>query len=134
MRTKANSLCYQNFIKAFATYFFDPFVIVTKRNKYLKESYLKRNTLNDKIYAGKLSYYDLNNYKDLYKVTARINEGKKRLSLSTNLTDIFSKNDIYTVKAITSGGWINLKKNFLNINKSEYLKKIKIMIIMKIIV
>ena len=124
MRTKANSLCYQNFIKGFAKSFFGPFGIVTKRNKYLKEFYLKKSTLNDRIYAGKLSYYDFNNYKDLNQVTARENENKKqRLSLSTNLAVVFGKNDVYSVKAVTSKRLINLKKNFVNINKSKYLNK-----------
>ena len=124
MRTKNNSLCYQNFIKGFAKYFFGPNGIVTKRNKYLKEYYIHKIALNDRIYAGKLFYYDFSTSKHLNQVTARENENKKqRLSLSTNLAVVFGKNDVYSVKALTSKRLLNLKKNFVNINKSIYLSQ-----------
>ena len=121
MRSRYNSISYKNFVKGFAKYFFGPFGIVTKRNKYLKEYYLYKGNLNDKIYAGKLDYYDYTS-KNSNQVIARQNETKKRrLSLSTNLAVVFDKNDVYSVKAITSKRLFNYKKNFVDINKRKYL-------------
>ena len=121
MRSRYNSICYKNFVKGFAKYFFGPFGYVTKRNKLLREYYLSKGNLNDKIYAGKLDYYDFTS-KKLNQVTARQNETKKRrLSLSTNFAVVFDKNDVYSVKAITSKRLVNYKKNFVDINKRKYL-------------
>ena len=121
MRSRYNSICYKNFVKGFAKYFFGPFGYVTKRNKLLREYYLSKGNLNDKIYAGKLDYYDFTS-KKLNQVTARQNETKKRrLSLSTNFAVVFDKNDVYSVKAITSKRLVNYKKNFVDINKKKYI-------------
>ena len=121
MRSRYNSICYKNFVKGFAKYFFGPFGYVTKRNKLLREYYLSKGNLSDKIYAGKLDYYDYTS-KKLNQVTARQNETKKRrLSLSTNFAVVFDKNDVYSVKAVTSKRLVNYKKNFVDINKRKYL-------------
>ena len=121
MRTRYNSICYKNFVKGFGKYFFGPFGLVTKRNKHLKEYYLHKSLLNSKIYAGKLEYFDYTSH-NTNQVIARENETKKRrLSLSQNLAVVFDKNDMYSVKALTSKRLLNYKKNFVDINRSRYL-------------
>ena len=121
MRPRFNSICYKNFVKGFGKYFFGPFGIITKRYKYLKEYYIHKSLLNNKIYAGKLDYYEYTS-KKTNVVTARENETKKRrLSLSNNYAVVFDKNDVYSMKAITSKRLVNYKKNFVDINRSRYL-------------
>ena len=68
-----------------------------------------------------MDYYDITSHNS-NQVTARENETKKkRLSLSHNLAVVFEKNDIYSMKAITSKRLINYKKNFVDINRKKYL-------------
>ena len=121
MRTRYTSITYKNFVRGFAKVFCGPFGLVTKKSKYLKEYYYMKGSLNDKIYAGKLDFYDYTSTNS-NQVTARENEVKKRrLSLSTNLAVVFDKHDVYSVKAITSKRLLNYKKNFVDINRKKYL-------------
>ena len=121
MRSRYSSVCYKNFLKGFAKHFFGPFGYVTKRYKFLKEYYLRKSIINDRIYAGKLTYFDYTS-KKTNKVTARENETKKRrLTLSNNFAIVSNKNDIYTMKALTSKRLLNYNKNFVDINRKKYL-------------
>ena len=121
MKSRYNSIIYQNFVKGLGKYFFGPYGIVTKRYKFLKEFYTYKSYLNTRIYAGQLEYYNLP-IKQFNQVTARENEVKKRrLSLSTNFAVVFDKNDIISAKAETSKRLVKYKKNFVDINRSKYL-------------
>ena len=121
MKSRFNSVIYKNFVKGFGKYFFGPFGVVTKRYKLLKEYYTYKSTLNTRIYAGKLLYYNFP-IKKFDQVTARQNEVKKRrLSLSTNFAVVFDKNDIISAKAETSKRLVKPKKNYVDINRNRYL-------------
>ena len=121
MKSRFNSIIYKNFVKGLGKYFFGPYGIVTKRYKFLKEYYIHKSILNQKIYVGKLEYFNIP-IKKYNQVTARENEAKKkRLSHSTNFAVVFDKNDVISVKAVTSKRLVNYKKNFVDINRSKYL-------------
>ena len=121
MRTRYTSICYKNFVKGFAKYFFGPYGYVTKRYKLLKEYYLHKNLINSRIYAGRLDYYDITSSNSNH-IKARENETKKRrLSISSNFAVVFDKNDVCSVKALTSKRLYNYKKNFVDINRKKYI-------------
>jgi len=120
MITKNNSTTYQNFIRGFGKLYFGPFGIVTKKYKYLKNFYL-RDALNDKIFAGKLDYYDKEYIINFNKQQQNLKESKKKiLSLSKNYAIATDKDDIFTMKAITSKRLYNRKKNFVSLNRQRY--------------
>jgi len=120
MITKKNSLTYQNFIHGFARYFFGPKGIVTRKYKILREYYYKNYDLTDKIFTGKLEYYE-DNFHKWNKFNQRQNDAKKKiLSLSKNYAVVDRDHDLYSVKAITSKRLINKKKNFVVLNKQRY--------------
>jgi hypothetical protein len=120
MITKQNSTTYQNFIRGFGKLYFGPFGIVTKKNKILKEFYL-RDALNDKIFAGKLDYYDKDYIINFDKYQQDLKETKKKiLSLSQNYAIVTEKDDLYSLKAITSKRLYNRKKNFVSLNRQRY--------------
>ena len=48
---------------------------------------------------------------------------KRRLSLSNNFAVVTGKNDVYSMKALTSKRLYNYKKNFVDINRKKYLIK-----------
>ena len=123
MKTKYTSMCYKNFVKGFAKYFFGPYGYVTKRYKLLKEYYLHKNLINSRIYAGRLDYYDVTS-SNSNNVKARENETKKRrLTISSNFAVVFDQNDMYSVKALTSKRLYNYKKNFVDINRKKCFSK-----------
>jgi len=120
MITKNNSTTYQNFIRGFGKLYFGPFGIVTKKYKYLKNFYF-RDALNDKIFAGKLDYYDKEYIINFNKQQQNLKESKKKiLSLSKNYAIATDKDDIFTMKAITSKRLYNRKKNFVSLNRQRY--------------
>ena len=124
MKSRFNSVIYQNFVRGLGKYFFGPYGIVTKKYKFLKEYYNYKSYLNTRIYAGKLEYYNLP-IKKFNQVTARENEVKKRrLSLSNNFAVVFDKNDIISAKAETSKRLIKYRKNFVEINRNKYLNNL----------
>ena len=119
MITKKNSITYQNFIHGFGKYFFGPKGIVTKKYKYLSEYYGRNYDLNDKIFVGKLEYYDnINNFNNYQQ---RQNEANKKiLYLNKNYAIVNDKNDIYSMKAITSKRLVKKDKNYVLLNKQRY--------------
>lgn len=118
--TKKNSTTYQNFIRGFGKLYFGRFGIVTKKYKLLREFYF-RDALNDKIFAGKLDYYDKEYMINYNKYQQNLKEAKKKmLSLSKNYAIVTDKNDIFTMKAITSKRLYNRKKNFVSLNRQRY--------------
>ena len=120
MITKKNSITYQNFIHGFGQYFFGPKGIVTRKNKILREYYFKNYDLTDKIFTGKLEYYE-DNFHKWNKFNQRQNDAKKKiLSLSKNYAVVDGAHDLYSVKAITSKRLINKKKNYVVLNKQRY--------------
>ena len=120
MITKKNSITYQNFIHGFGQYFFGPKGIVTRKYKTLREFYIKNYDLTDKIFTGKLEYYE-DNYHKWNKFNQRQNDAKKKiLSLSKNYAVVDGVHDLYSVKAITSKRLVNKKKNFVVLNKQRY--------------
>ena len=115
--TKDNSITYQNFIHGFGERFFGPFGLITKNNKFLRESYFL-NSFNDKIFAGKLDYYDDEYLIHFNRYKQRLNNSKKLLlSISKNYAVVNEKNDLYSMKAITSKKLYNKNKNFVSLNK-----------------
>ena len=120
MITKNNSTTYQNFIRGFGKLYFGPFGIVTKKYKFLRDFYL-RDALNDKIFAGKLDYYDKDFIINFDKYQQYLKESKKKiLSLSKNYAIITDKDNIFNIKAITSKRLYNRKKNFVSLNRQRY--------------
>lgn len=119
MLTKKNSTTYQNFIRGFGKYFFGPFGLVTQRNKFLREYYFSRSALNVKIYAGRLEYYDYINKYNRY-LQRKHNANKRLLSISKNYAVVNDKNDIYSMKAITSKKFVKGKKNYVSLNRQKY--------------
>ena len=83
MRTRYTSICYKNFVKGFAKYFFGPYGYVTKRYKLLKEYYLHKNLINSRIYAGRLDYYDITSSNSNH-IKARENEQEITDTVITN--------------------------------------------------
>ena len=118
MITKSNSSTYQNFVRGFGKYFFGPFGIVTQKYNYLKEYYVRTSALNVKIYAGKLDYYDYINKYNRFKQRQN-NANKKLLSISKNYAIVNDRNDIFSMKALTSKRYIK-RKNYLSLNKQKY--------------
>ena len=123
MMTKKNSTTYQNFIKGFGKYFFGPFGLVTQKNKFLREYYFMNSALNVKIYAGRLEYYDYINKYNRYKQRQN-NSHKHLLSISNNYAVLNDKNDIYSIKAITSNRFFKKRKNFVSLNIQKYRNSI----------
>ena len=120
MITKYNSTTYQNFIKGFGKLYFGPFGIVTRKYKFLRDFYF-RDALNDKIFAGKLEYYDKDYIINFDKYQQNLKESKKKiLSLSKNYAIVTDKDDIFSLKAITSKRLYNRKKNFVSLNRQRY--------------
>ena len=120
MITKNNSTTYQNFIRGFGKLYFGPSGIVTRKYKFLRDFYF-RDALNDKIFAGKLAYYDKNNIINFDKYQQYLKESKKKiLSLSKNYAVVTDKDDIFTIKALTSKRLYNRKKNFVSLNRQKY--------------
>ena len=102
MITKYNSTTYQNFIRGFGKLYFGPFGIVTRKYKFLRDFYF-RDALNDKIFAGNLEYYDKDYIFNFDKYQQNLKESKKKiLSLSKNYAIFTDKDDIFSLKAITS--------------------------------
>ena len=118
MITKSNSSTYQNFVRGFGKYFFGPFGIVTQKYNYLKEYYVRTSALNVKIYAGKLDYYDYINKYNRFKQRQN-NANKKLLSISKNYAIVNDRNDIFSMKALTSKRYIK-RKNYVSLNKQKY--------------
>ena len=118
MITKSNSSTYQNFVRGFGKYFFGPFGIVTQKYNYLKEYYIRTSALNVKIYAGKLDYYDYINKYNRFKQRQN-NANKKLLSISKNYAIVNDRNDIFSMKALTSKRYIK-RKNYVSLNKQKY--------------
>lgn len=123
MMTKKNSTTYQNFIKGFGKYFFGPFGLVTQKNKFLREYYFMNSALNVKIYAGRLEYYDYINKYNRYKQRQN-NSHKHMLSISNNYAVLDDKNDIYSIKAITSNRLFKRRKDFVSLNIQKYRNSI----------
>ena len=120
MITKKNSITYQNFIHGFGQYFFGPKGIVTRKCKMLREYYFKNYDLTDKIFTGKLEYYE-DNFHKWNKFNQRQNDAKKKiLTMSKNYAVVDGDHDLYSVKAITSKRLINKKKNYVILNKQRY--------------
>ena len=120
MITKYNSTTYQNFIRGFGKLYFGPFGIVTRKYKFLRDFYF-RDALNDKIFAGKLDYYDKDFIINFDKYQQNLKESKKKiLSLSKNYAIVTDKDDIFSLKAITSKRLYNRKKNFVSLNRQRY--------------
>ena len=119
MLTKKNSTTYQNFIRGFGKYFFGPFGLVTQRNKFLREYYFSRSALNVKIYAGRLEYYDYINKYNRY-IQRKNNANKRLLSISKNYAIVNDKNDLYSMKAMTSKRLVKGQKNFVSLNRQKY--------------
>ena len=120
MHSKYNSIPYKNLVKGLMKYFFGPFGLVTKRNKFLREYYLHKSVLNDRIYAGKLAYYDYASHNTTKEIKMKNENTKRRLSLSLNLAVVFDKNDVSSMKALTTKKFYNYKKNFVDINRRIY--------------
>ena len=120
MITKYNSTTYQNFIRGFGKLYFGPFGIVTRKYKFLRDFYF-RDALNDKIFAGNLEYYDKDYIFNFDKYQQNLKESKKKiLSLSKNYAIVTDKDDIFSLKAITSKRLYNRKKNFVSLNRQRY--------------
>ena len=119
MITKNNSHTYKNFVHGFGKYFFGPFGLVSKQNKILRDYYIRTSVLNDKIYAGKLEYLDYINKFNRYKQRQNF-ANKHLLSMSKNYAIVNDKNDIYSMKALTSNKYFNKRKNFVSLNKLKY--------------
>ena len=119
MITKKNSDTYRNFIMGFAKYFFGPFGLVTREYKYLKDYYFRTKSLNKRIFAGKLEYYNIMNHRSRF-LQRQVNTKKKILSISKNYAVINDKNDLYSMKAITSNRFYNKNKNFISLNKQKH--------------
>ena len=115
MMTKNNSTTYKNFIKGFGKYFFGPFGLVTQKNKLLRDYYFRISALNDKIFAGRLEYYDYMNKFNRYKQRKNI-ASKRILSISNNYAVITDKNDIYSIKASFSKRH-SIAKDFISLNR-----------------
>ena len=119
MITKNNSSTYKNFVRGFGKYFFGPFGLVTQKYNSLRDYYLRTSALNAKIYAGKLDYYDYIIKYNRFKQRQN-NANKKILSISKNYAIVNDKNDIFSMKALTSKRFIRRKKNFVSLNKQKY--------------
>jgi hypothetical protein len=118
MINKDHSSTYQNFIRGFGKYFFGPFGLVTLKYKSLKEDYRRRSVLDNKIFAGKLDYYDYSIKGNRFK--QRIANSKKRiLSISKNYAIVDENNDIYSMKAITTKKYFK-PKDFVSLNRHKY--------------
>ena len=122
MITKKNSTSYKNFIKGFGKYFFGPFGLVTQKNKFLRDHYLRISALNDKIFAGRLEYYDYINKYSRYKQRKNI-ANKHILSLSKNYAVVTDRSNIYSVKAELPNRYFN-QKDFVSLNRLKYRNSI----------
>ena len=116
MITKNNSVTYKNFIRGFGKYFFGPFGLVSQKNKFLREYYFRTSALNVKIYAGRLDYLDYINKYNRYKQRQN-NTQKHILSISKNYAIVNDKNDIYSMKALTSKKFIKRRKDYISLNR-----------------
>ena len=117
-----NSFIVKSFKKGCASYFFGPNGIVTKQYKPLKDYYDAKTRgldLSNKIYTGKLDYYDLVT-EDHDSYGNRLNFSKKKfLSISKNLMVIHSDFEKINEKVLERKE--NSKKNFVHLN----IKKVK---------
>ena len=86
----------------------------------MREYYLHKSALNDRIYAGKLAYYDYASHNITKEIKMKNENTKRRLSLSSNLAVVFDKNDVSSMKALTTKKFYNYKKNFVDINRRIY--------------
>ena len=119
MITKNNSHTYKHFVHGFGKYFFGPFGLVSKQNKLLREYYIRTSALNAKIYAGRLEYLDYINKFSRFKQRQNF-ANKHLLSMSKNYAVVNDKNDIFSMKALTSNKYVNKRKNFVSLNKLKY--------------
>ena len=122
MITKKNSTTYKNFIKGFGKYFFGPFGFVTQKNKFLRDHYLRISALNDKIFAGRLEYFDYINKYNRYRQRKNI-ANKHILSISKNYEVVTDRSNIYSVKAGISNRYFN-QKDFISLNRLKYRNSI----------
>ena len=118
MKSKKNSMVYNDLVKNMGKYFFGPNGKVTENYKFLKDYYEKREIKigdNNKINAGILDYFSLLPKTDSY--TQRLNSTKEQILLSSrNLSVAKSKFDFVEQKAMRLNRLFNKNKNFVTLN------------------